>query len=515
MNKNRIIKTYTGRNEKRSDCVRIKGQYYFKGDPKIKDSGESYLIDDKYHRFNNGLIEYDYNKGTYVLIHKNHLKTGIVDVVKGEPVIGFYTVNLISNVTLIDNGKLKTTSCISKEVANKLGFKERYADGKFYSSTNEDGKKIDNSFFKKISNKLLNKSNLPYDSRWSQGIVKNIYNNTYVPDNKNENLNILGDWLETNGITFGVEFETSDGYLAERLCYEYGVLALRDGSIKGLEYVTVPLSGRKGLYSLRDLCSKLKERTSHDISCALHIHMGGLDRKESNILAAFNLGVLLQDESFDLQPFYKRGDTQVFNNNRGKDYCKKLSLDVFNDINKGKTLETKFDNLFNLISDGNSFSGYNRDLKKVTTHPSDPKGKSKWNIRSRYAWLNLVPIVFTNKKTIEFRHHSATFEFEKVINFLIFCSTFVKFAKYNADKLCDVKSDLFKELSSSKNKLEYVVSKALPNKTFSNIIERHSIYNNCRKEVMIKLKSNEDYLGKNETTYDVLYKDLFSDNFWK
>lgn len=515
MNKNRIIKTYTGRNEKRSDCVRIKGQYYFKGDISVKDSGESYFVEGKYHRFNNGLIEYDHNIKKYVLIHKNHLKTGIVDVLDGKPVMGFYTANLTNNVSLLDNfSSSKSTNCISKEIANKLGYRERYADGKFYLAKNSDGVKIPDTIFTKISNKLLNKTSLPYDSRWSEGIVRRVYNQTYVPDEKNKNLNILGDWLETNSITFGVEFETSDGYLAERLCYQYGVLALRDGSIKGLEYVTVPLSGRKGLYTLRDICKKLKERTKFDTSCALHIHVGGLDRKESNILAAFNLGYILQNDSFDLQPYYKRGGTGVYNNGRNKDYCKKISSDIFNSINDKKALKDKFDSLFLYTSDGTSFSRYERDLKKVNNHPSDPKGKSKWNIRSRYGWLNLVPILFTNKKTIEFRHHTSTFDFEKIVNFLIFCSTFVKFAKYNDVKLCDMNSDLVKELKSSKNKLGYIISKALPNKTFSTIISRYNEYNKIRKEVMKKLKDSKDYLGKNESKYDKNYASLYEDDIW-
>jgi len=513
MDKNRIIKTFTGKKAKRSDCKRIRGQYYLVGDVSIKDSGECYKIEDQYHRFNNGLIEYDHNVKKYVLIHKNHLKSGIVDINNEEPIIGFYTPNLVENVVLRDdpNKVSKDLHCISEEIALKLGYKERLGDGIFYSTKHSS---ITAKFLNEISNKIINKSRLPYDSRFSQGITKNIFNSHFKPDYSNNQLNVLGDWLEDNGITFGVEFETSTGYVAERLCYKYGVLALRDGSIDGLEYVTIPLSGKKGLYALKGICEELKKRTKFDIKCALHIHVGGLKREENSILASYNLGYLLQDELFEMQPFYKRGNTGYHNNPREKDYSKKIAKSVHDNINEPKTLKEKFARLFYMASDSRSYDNYNNDLKKVKKHPSDPKGTSKWNIHSRYTWLNLVPIIFGNKKTLEFRQHSPTFEFEKVVNFLIFCSTFVKFVNINSDKLADNTSDLYKELKSSSNKLEYVIKKSLPLLKFKDIIERYVSYNSLRTKIMETLKAKKDYLGKNEAKFDSMYGALTKDNFW-
>ena len=513
MDKNRIVKTFTGKSVKRGLCKRIRGEYYLVGDISIKDSGECYYVESRYHRFNNGLIEYDYNKKSYVLIHKNHLKTGVVDVnEQGDPIMGHYTPNLTSNVILKNSvlvKELSEVSCISEEIALKLGFKERYADGKFYSNTKDRG----SSFFTKISNKLINKNNLPYDSLYSFGIVKEIFEENFKPDMKNENLNKLGDWLEKNGITFGVEFETSDGYVAQRLCYKYGVLALRDGSIDGLEYVTVPLSGKKGLYALQGICKELKKRTKYDIKCALHIHIGGLKRTENNILGAHLLGSILQTKLFELQPYYKKGGIGVHNNSRSKDYSKKISSSHFNHVYSSKSSKTRFGKLFEIISDGRKYSDYDNDLKNVKAHPSDPKGTSKWNIGSRYTWLNLVPIVFGNKQTIEFRQHSPTFEFEKVVNFLIMCSTFVKFVNLNANRLIEKDSDLFKELNESKDPLLYVVKKSLPLLKFKNIIDRYDQYNKIRFSVMETLTKNEDFLGKQEYKFDARYDELES-NFW-
>lgn len=514
MDKNRIVKTFTGKKEKRSSCKRIRGEYYLVGNPSIKNSGECYLIESQYHRFNNGLIEYDYSVGNYVLIHKNHLKNGVVDIDENNnPVMGYYSPNLVTNVSLRESDNLsksKDISCLNEELAAKLGYKERLADGIFYSLDLKKSAK----FFNEISNKLINKNNLPYDSLYSFGIVKEVYDQTFKPEYNNKELNKLGDWLEDNGITFGVEFETSNGYIAQRLCYKYGVLALRDGSIDGLEYVTVPLSGKKGLYALRGICEKLKERTKYNIKCALHIHIGGLKREEVNLVAAHNLGGILQSSLYDLQPHYKKGGTGHHNNERGKDYSKKISNSHISHVNKDNSLLDKFTNLFEIISDGKSYSRYENSLKKVKSHPSDPAGTSKWNIGSRYTWLNLVPIVFGNKKTLEFRQHSPTFEFEKVINFLISCATFVKFTNLNAERLVDLKSDLCKELKDSDNPLLYVASKSLPTLKFSNILSRFKKYNTLRKGIMTKLTKDEDYLGKYEHKHDKDYGDLLTDKFW-
>ena len=46
--------------------------------------------------------------------------------------------------------------------------------------------------------------------------------------------------------TFGLEFETSQGYVPEDVCYRDGLIPLRDGSITGPEYSTVVLKGGEG-----------------------------------------------------------------------------------------------------------------------------------------------------------------------------------------------------------------------------------------------------------------------------
>ena len=109
INKNLYVTTINGEELPRNKTKRIIGKYYKIGNPTIKDSGECYLVENKFHRFNNGLIEYDYESDRYVLLHKTHLKLGIVDADKnGGFIEGFFSANITKNVTLtLNSGKKK------------------------------------------------------------------------------------------------------------------------------------------------------------------------------------------------------------------------------------------------------------------------------------------------------------------------------------------------------------------------------------------------------------------------
>lgn len=507
----RIVKTYTGKSAKRTDCKKIKGEFYLVGDSKIKDSGECYLVDGKYHRFNNGKIEYDYEKKKYVLIHKNHLKYGVVNFENDEIIYGYFTPKLTENVLIYNKNKSKTEHCISEEVAKKMKYREQVSSGVFFDRNDHNS-----NYFTRIGKPPIRKNDLPYDSRFSSNITRMQYNEEFKPEYNNENLNKFGDFLESNNITFGIEFETSSGYIPDRLAYKYGLLALRDGSIDGLEYVTIPLSGRKGLYALRNICYELSKRCKYNMRCALHIHLGGLSRSIDSILSSYILACLIQNDMFDLQPVYKKGE--IRNERKPKDYCKALNQSLFKSIKVNKSqnnLVKEFDKLFTFISDGTSFSSYENNLKNVNNHPSDPSGTAKWHIRSRYNWINFVPIVFGNKKTLEFRQHSITFNFEKIINFLFNCACFVKTAELNKKEILDQTSNFYSDITKSENKNEWMknrlVKTVLPQ--LSKINDRNKEYNKIRKSIMTKLSNAGDLLGEKESSYDKLYKSLKSE-FW-
>lgn len=506
-NKDLLVTTVKGNRVPRSQTKRIIGEYYEIGDSKVKDSGSCYLVDGKYHRFNNGLIEYDHELGQYVLLHKTHLKHGVVGAdVNDKPIEGYFSANITKNVILIDD-KGKQLHCLSDDVARKIRYREKLGDGCFYERTRGNA-----NWFNKIQKAPVQKTSLPYDSRFATKINSEQYDKYYSPIYDNPYLNIVGDFLEKYGITFGLEFETTVGYIPDRLCYKYGLIALRDGSITGLEYVTIPYSGRKGLYAVREICKELKKRTKYDTTCALHLHLGGITRDKKSIVSSYILAYLVQDDMYSLQPAFKKGGTGI----RNKDYCVPIPQKHFLSIMSENDIDKQFDVLFSYISDGVPFTDY-KDLKNVKYHPSDPNGTSKWHIKSRYKWINFVPIVFTNHKTLEFRHHSSTYEVENIMNFIVTCAMFIYIAENYADEVLDVKSKLHKALlSKTKNSIEVFMGKCLgdhPN--FKDIVNRVSKYNAERQKIMTLLYAKKDYAGDTESKYNSdIYSKLNGDDFW-
>lgn len=60
-------------------------------------------------------------------------------------------------------------------------------------------------------------------------------------------------------VTFGIEFETSKiKFVPNDILMKYGLIPLRDGSIRGYEYTTIPLTGTEGIQDLYYICKALK-----------------------------------------------------------------------------------------------------------------------------------------------------------------------------------------------------------------------------------------------------------------
>ena len=102
--------------------------------------------------------------------------------------------------------------------------------------------------------------------------------------------------------TFGLEFETSMGYIPEDICFRDGLIPLRDGSISGLEYSTVVLNGNDGLSLLKQELESLKEYTAFNKECSLHIHLGGFPLDPNAIIRAQTLCRLLEKDISQLVP---------------------------------------------------------------------------------------------------------------------------------------------------------------------------------------------------------------------
>jgi hypothetical protein len=225
-----------------------------------------------------------------------------------------------------------------------------------------------------------------------------------------------------NQYSFGLEFETSAGILPIHTCKQLGLIPLRDGSIRGHEYTTIPMKGEAGVNLLMNQMESLKNECTIDKECSLHVHFGGFKLDEENVLRLYNLLYCLQDEIGSL--FH----TYIFNTgaykSSGKDYCKAFKGSA-NSINQ----------LYTHLSDGNA--EWNGDFFRQ--HPLDPRHDQKWNNNKRYYFVNLINMLFGNgAKTVEFRLHTPTLNYTKVVNWLFICAAILKYAETSKGKLEDM-----------------------------------------------------------------------------
>lgn len=215
------------------------------------------------------------------------------------------------------------------------------------------------------------------------------------------------------GYTFGLEFETSMGYIPQEKCFRDGLIPLRDGSITGIEYSSVVLEGNRGLNLLKQELDTLKEYTKFNKECALHIHMGGFPVNPTAIYALYSLWYAVERDLLNkhLIPelsFY----TSMYKANH-KDYCNMLSDEV-----------TSFEELFKMIT-GKKYLG-----SLVQPHPADVRKAAKWNIKARYSGLNLVNMLcYKGPKTVEFRFLRPSFNFRKITLWLYILNAVLKYAE--------------------------------------------------------------------------------------
>ncbi len=212
--------------------------------------------------------------------------------------------------------------------------------------------------------------------------------------------------------TFGIEFETSQGYIPEPICFRDGLIPLRDGSITGLEYSTVILEGNEGLSLLKQQLNTLSEYTNFNKECSLHIHFGGFPLDPTKLFRLYRLCKLLEEDIALLTPSYTF-NSSLYKSNK-KDYCKKLPI------------YRSFDQMYEHLV-GRKFLG---DLTQP--HPNDIERKAKWRISTRYFFVNFInALCYSVNKTIEFRFLRPTYNFNKIILWIYLFNAILKYAESN------------------------------------------------------------------------------------
>lgn len=212
--------------------------------------------------------------------------------------------------------------------------------------------------------------------------------------------------------TFGLEFETSMGYVPEEFILRDGLIPLRDGSITGIEYSTVILEGANGLNLLKQEVETLKKYTAFNKECSLHIHLGGFPLRAKKTFNLYKICWILQQnrQITNLVPKYTLQSGKYKKN--GKDYC--ISLPEYR----------CFEDLYHALV-GKEFEGSFRQ-----PHPQDPDRGHKWQIHTRYYWLNFINFLCYNvNKTIEFRLLRPTFNIKKIMNWIYIFNAILMYAE--------------------------------------------------------------------------------------
>lgn len=285
------------------------------------------------------------------------------------------------------------------------------------------------------------------------------------------------------------------GNIAENIQYRNGLISCRDGSIGGAEWVTIPMSGAKGLQTISSTCTQLSTRTNIDINCSLHIHLGNIPLDRASLVSYYILAYKIQDEMFTMFPYYKTDPTDV----KHKNYCKKLkklSIHSLKDSSKegwNAYVDSIYNKIFSFLTEGISpNSEWNR---KRGRHPQ----RQKWQIPTRYYWINFINTLFSNRGTLEFRIHEPTVNSQKVTNWLFIVNAFVKYAQNNQKKI----------FSSSKISIEEVLNyykNSFNNETAKFLSEYLIAYFNSRKEIFAKDLANGDIVSNHWLVNDKEYE---------
>lgn len=211
-----------------------------------------------------------------------------------------------------------------------------------------------------------------------------------------------------------------------------GIVACRDGSTgnnhyEGAEWVTVPMSGAKGLQTLVTLGRELSKRCAIDISCSLHFHIGNIPTERVYLVSLYMLVYQIQEDMLKMFPYYKTDHRDI----KRKNYCQKLekmsiySLKDYSKEGYEAYIEHIYLKLFQWLSDGHAAdSEVNRRRER---HPID----AKWNRPSRYFIVNLQHMLFSPRRTCEHRLHSGSQNPQKICFWLFMCNAINKYAQEN------------------------------------------------------------------------------------
>lgn len=482
-----MVETVSGKTEAISKCRKFSNGWYLVGDLTIENSGDCYEIDGRFNRVEVGNVIFDHHLKRYVM-KNDALYHGVIDLVENVPVFGAFSPNEELNGIVILEGKNHVRVLNTDVFKGSRQYRERLSDGKFYHISTLSAAE----FSRIVPPRGEYKTSLPYDA--SQVLDQ------YVARYEALDVKILPNIAEyapfLKDLTFGLEFETIAGTLPQKVLNTTGLIPLRDGSIQGIEYVTVPMVGAKGFQTTLNAVKELAHRTKYDESCAVHMHIGNIPRTPEFILAFFKVTCAIQDELYTLFPLYKKYNFGVKSKNYTKPFPATQLLAQMHPVIDGSNIKHNFDILYQYLSMGESFHDKACDLKNVTNHPADRDGRAKWHINTRYHIHNLIPLIFGNKQTVEFRIHTATLDVNKVAYFMMLNAAIVNYTIENTAKILKEPALLTYNGFGLGEIVQTQANKIFKNRSISDrFVDTFYGYLNLRKKRIEEQSRNGDFKG--------------------
>ncbi len=151
--------------------------------------------------------------------------------------------------------------------------------------------------------------------------------------------------------------------------------------------------------------------------------------------------------------------------------------------------------LFMFLSDGIPPDEHNN--RNMNQHPV----RHKWERTQRYTSLNLMNMIFSERKTVEHRSHSATLNSQKVINWLYIVVAICKYAEKNVQKIFTTEGNI-----SLKEVLNYYKDNFPANDRAAFLSDYLYAYYESRVKAFAKDIKNEDKLSEWDLKKDRTYK---------
>lgn len=416
----KVITTITGQKEYRRNCKFIQEKFYVMNE-------DCFFVEEQWYRKESGKIEFDHEKGEWVLKANTQLIKGVVGFeTSGAPIWGFFSANLYNNCKMHSRENGGITTVLNEALLEANGYFEDVATCKWYSRA-EVG-----SSYKKMTTirnevSFLNKGYNIEDNAAEFDQKKDMYRD--YPTVISKDVRAYAKYL--GNTTFGAEIETFMGNIPDSIQYRTGLVACRDGSISSAEWVTVPMAGAKGLQNVCNVADATTNRCEIDINCSLHYHFGNIPKERLYLIALYMLAYKIQDDVFKMFPFYKTDHRGI----KKKNYCqklKKMQIHPLKDFSKegyNAYVEEVYLKIFQFLGDGHVPNEHAN--RKRQQHPIH----NKWDRKSRYYWLNLQNMIFSERETAEFRLHTATTNKVKMTAWLFICNAIIKFAEHNVERI--------------------------------------------------------------------------------